>query len=447
MGFIEIASGKQTEVISGLWKNYVDLRTIEQADSCVKAEEELFNGSRIILGEGQSFVLFSGDKFVDGITGLGAFVYHDSFECGRYVPETKEFAEIIRSAQPDAFTDIPNRLEQNGYCIQRKAGERITFTFDAAAYHDSTLGFDLVLQGKGYFEIQTANMLTVYAGAGFSKERFLAQMEPVFSEEEKKLLSEEFETAFEKVLIHLRESDISYQQIPYRSEKVLGMIKKELKAVWEVKRGITACSMDFISIYPDEAGTLALVKYYKENGRPKEEPHKKPEERVQPQKEETVKQTRQEEQPQQAWTEQRVNEPQPEDVQDAEYRQIAGNSQMERFSYDSQKGLGAEVVLKKGVCNWIKKPLLILNGNAVLTNQRFSYKKGMLNFVEGLVANKFVGNGENSFEFHLSELVGIGEGVQGLTKTIVFYLRDGRSYHCFVYDKENWLAQFYMLTK
>ncbi len=441
MGFIKIMSAGTTDDVSVLWKNFVDYRTVEQTNPWEKREEKLVNGSRIALGSNQALVLFSGETYVDGMVGPGAYVYHEAFECGQYVAETKEAAELIRRAKPEAFSDTAGE-EQELYLLCLTSERHIPFNFDSVTYYDAVYGISLVLQGQGCFETGIADTTAYYAAAGFSKEQFLTSLGSRIFEERKNILSEEFQHAFELALADWKDSGLCYNQLPYKTEALTGLVREKLKNSWEIKQGLQVVSMEFKSLYPDEASMLAIVKIHKEKGVQSVKPQQE-----QPQPD--IRTTEPKAQPQQSNTYQQ--KPQNMEYQQQTQQTMQGSmfqrAQVEPFHYDSSRGLGAEVVLKKGACNWVKKPMLILNGNAVLTNQRFAYKKGMFNFVESLIANKFMGNGENSFEFYLSELAGIGEGTQGLTKTIVFYLKDGRSYSCFVYNRQEWLGQFYMLSK
>lgn len=100
-----------------------------------------------------------------------------------------------------------------------------------------------------------------------------------------------------------------------------------------------------------------------------------------------------------------------------------------------------EVILKKGMCNWVKSPLVVQNGKAVLTNKRFIYKKGKIGQLGSSIFNSVVGI-SSDFEIALSDIVGIREGKQGFAKTLVFVTKSGQEYNCFLYDRENWLMEF-----
>lgn len=100
-----------------------------------------------------------------------------------------------------------------------------------------------------------------------------------------------------------------------------------------------------------------------------------------------------------------------------------------------------EVIIKKGMCNWIKNPMVVQNGKAVLTNKRFIYKKGKIGQLGSSIFNSVVGI-SSDFEIVLSDIVGIREGKQGFAKTLVFVTKSGQEYNCFLYDRENWLMEF-----
>lgn len=100
-----------------------------------------------------------------------------------------------------------------------------------------------------------------------------------------------------------------------------------------------------------------------------------------------------------------------------------------------------EVILKKGMCSWVKSPLMVQNGKAVLTNKRFTYKKGKLGQLDSSLFNAIVGTSSN-FEILLSDLAGIKEGKQGFSKTLILVTKSGQEYNCFFYDREGWLREF-----
>lgn len=84
----------------------------------------------------------------------------------------------------------------------------------------------------------------------------------------------------------------------------------------------------------------------------------------------------------------------------------------------------------KGKCNWAKTPLVVQNGNAVLTNKRFKYKKGMIGQLDSSIVNALTGSSSN-FKILISDLAGIREGKQGLVKTLVLVTKSGQEYNCF----------------
>lgn len=98
----------------------------------------------------------------------------------------------------------------------------------------------------------------------------------------------------------------------------------------------------------------------------------------------------------------------------------------------------AETIIMKGLCNRVKSPILVQNGNALLTNQRFIYLKHSL--AKTMVIGAFVNLTKGSFDFDipLSHISHIEDGRQGISKTIVINTKDGEQYNFYFTNREEW---------
>lgn len=97
-----------------------------------------------------------------------------------------------------------------------------------------------------------------------------------------------------------------------------------------------------------------------------------------------------------------------------------------------------ETIIMKGLCNRVKSPLFVQNGNAILTNQRFIYLKHSL--AKTMVIGAFVNLTKGSYEFEipLSDITNIEDGRQGISKTIIINTKNGERYNFYVTNREEW---------
>lgn len=410
MGFIEIAVVQSPPELEGIWNNYINVDDKKIRDHFNKhdenvrftiIDEKIGDGTRFFVGKGQSVILFSGDKLVDYCIGPGAFLYHGTFENGMYTSKTKEWSSLIRKNSENFCEAFDLNDEITCVVLDMSQGRKLPFTFDEAVYHDISLDMDVVLCGSGYIEVGEADPLITFSKEEYDRKRLLKYAFPDFSEEEEKELAVDFENAFEKTLIELKEVNINYHRLPYCAHKIIELANRELAKKWIVDKGISVKEVAFSSMYPDEKSVEAMVKIKRER--------------------KVVSQEADYE-----WKEQHQAQPQQFNQQTAQQ----GQQYMEQ-----------EFIIKTGGCNWIKTPVLIQNGKGMLTNKRFIYKKGKLNFIETGFANKIMG-GDKNFEFPLTELKAIGIGTQGIQKTIILQLRNGESYNCFFYEMEEWVQEF-----
>lgn len=418
MGFIEIALVQSPSELVGIWNDYINTddekirERFHKQDEKVRftvLDEKIGDGTRFFVGKEQSVILFSGEKLMDYCIGPGAFLYHSAFENGMYTSKTREWSALIRE-NSEKFCEASDPSDEiTCVVLDMSQGKRLPFTFDEAVYHDISLDMDVVLCGNGYIEVGEADPLITFSKEEYDRKRLLEYTLPDFSEEEEKKLAVDFENAFEKTLIELKENNIDYHRLPYCSHKLIELANRELSKTWIEDKGISVKEIAFSSIYPDEKSVEAMVKIKRERNAASEKTGSAGQEQYQTQ-----------------W-------------------QTQANQQTAQQSLQgqqtTQQSMEAEFIVKSGGCNWIKTPALIQNGKGTLTNKRFIYKKGIWNFIETGIANKIM-SGDKNFEFSLTELKAIEIGRQGMQKTIILQLKNGVSYNCFFYEMEEWVKEF-----
>ena len=97
-----------------------------------------------------------------------------------------------------------------------------------------------------------------------------------------------------------------------------------------------------------------------------------------------------------------------------------------------------EVIIMKGLCNRVKNPLLVQNGNALLTNKRFVYLKHSLAKIMVIGALVNLTKGSFDFDIPLENIASIEDGRQGISKTIIINTKDGERYNFYVTNREEW---------
>lgn len=83
----------------------------------------------------------------------------------------------------------------------------------------------------------------------------------------------------------------------------------------------------------------------------------------------------------------------------------------------------------------------------MLTNKRFIYSKHSLAKIAtmGLFVN--LTKGSYDFEIPISEMTGIHDGRQGVSKTIVICTQSGENYNFYFTDRERWIIEFNNLIR
>lgn len=105
---------------------------------------------------------------------------------------------------------------------------------------------------------------------------------------------------------------------------------------------------------------------------------------------------------------------------------------------NQQNDTSQEIILMKGLCNRVKSPLFVQNGNAILTNRRFIYLRHSL--AKTIAIGLFINLTEGSYDFDilLSNISGIEDGRQGISKTIIINTKNGEKYNFYVTNREEW---------
>lgn len=97
-----------------------------------------------------------------------------------------------------------------------------------------------------------------------------------------------------------------------------------------------------------------------------------------------------------------------------------------------------EIIIMKGLCNLVKNPLFVQNGNAILTNRRFVYLKHSLAKIMVIGALVNLTSGSFDFDIPLENISSIEDGRQGISKTIIINTKDGERYNFYVTNREEW---------
>lgn len=97
-----------------------------------------------------------------------------------------------------------------------------------------------------------------------------------------------------------------------------------------------------------------------------------------------------------------------------------------------------EIILMQGLCNRVKSPLFVQNGNAILTNRRFIYLKHSLAKIAAIGILTYLTEGSYDFDIPLSNIANIENGRQGVSKTIIIHTKDGKKYNFYVTHREEW---------
>lgn len=105
---------------------------------------------------------------------------------------------------------------------------------------------------------------------------------------------------------------------------------------------------------------------------------------------------------------------------------------------ESVNNKDAEIILMFGLCNRVKSPLFVQNGNAMLTNRRFIYLKHSMAKIFAIGALVNLTEGSFDFDIPLSDIKSIEDGRQGISKTIIINTWEGKRYNFYFTNREEW---------
>lgn len=97
-----------------------------------------------------------------------------------------------------------------------------------------------------------------------------------------------------------------------------------------------------------------------------------------------------------------------------------------------------EIILMQGLCNRVKNPIFVQNGNAILSNKRFIYLKHNIAKTLAIGALVNITKGSYDFDIPLTNISSIEDGRQGLSKTIIINTKSGEKYNFYVTKREEW---------
>ena len=249
MGFIEIASVKSPEELAGIWNDFTDVSKSEKGIHRFTAEGNIKDGTRLFLGSGQAVAIYtnSAKEIADYVQGPGAFVFHSALETGKYTPRNNSMIfETIRQSEPDKFPEFIDASGITELAIMNFSDtERFFFDFSEAVYYDRKYDISITLQGSGYFDIGTADVLA-FIGAD--------------EEESGKNISADFEKLLKSALNSMRDHDIDYDRLMYHTGEIASQINSDEKINQYLPLGKEIVSIEFSSIYPDEKSVMEIVK-------------------------------------------------------------------------------------------------------------------------------------------------------------------------------------------
>lgn len=420
MGIVKIASLETPEEAGTIWNQFLDFSNINQEQRFCVVSNNIQNGCRFFIKANQSFVLFSGDKFIDSVLGPGMFVCLDVFENGKSDEHQDKHTKILRENNSSAFAGtVSSETQMEGIVFNRQEGKSIRFTFDEAKYFDCKRNMDIVLQGVGYFILTQADPLVNYALCDFDKNRLLEYTLPSFTEEEINQFAIDLENAFEKTLVKLSNIRFSYERLPYVTDYITSLVNEEMDDGWVLRKGIMAKTIEFTEFYPDEKSMLGLVEYERKRVLQKEK------------------------QSQGTNLKQNFNYQQNADYnknanvkQDVDYSRNENYKQdvnyQQNMNYQSaymNGGMVQEYVIRTGSCDWYKDGTSTMQGKATLTNKRFSFVTSKLAQVDKILFNT-LDDSDRGFEFLLSDVLNVIEDNQGASYGLIFILKNGMRYRC-----------------
>lgn len=264
MGFIEIAAIDTPEELAGIWSDFIDMSKSEESGRIYAVRRKITDGMRFFLKNGQSFIMVSDNKISDYITGAGAFVFHSKFEPYKYTGKSGGRYNALYAEYPDMF----GSHSENAVCyfVNTQKQIKLPFEFSEAAYYDKSCGFDILLQGSGYFEIGASDALSCFIKADLDCQKFAQADTFNISDHESGNLSANFEILFKSSLAAMREFDIGYDRLMYNTDKIAAKINANSQISQYLQNGAEISGIEFTSIFPDEKSVIEIVKFCRGRG-------------------------------------------------------------------------------------------------------------------------------------------------------------------------------------
>lgn len=263
MGFIEIAAVNSSEELFGIWSDFFDMSKSAESGKIYDVQIKVTDGMRFFLKNGQSLIMVSENKISDYVTGAGAFVFHNVFEPYKYTGKSGDRYNELYAEYPDKF----GSHSENAVCYlaNTKNQIKLPFEFSEATYYDKNYGFDIRLQGSGYFEMGAPDALSCFIKSDLDCEKFAQANTFDISDDEAGSLSASFEILFKSSLAAMRESDIGYDRLAYGTGKIASLINADPQRTQYLQNGAEISNIEFTSIFPDETSIMEIVKFRRGN--------------------------------------------------------------------------------------------------------------------------------------------------------------------------------------
>lgn len=260
MGLIKAVADTAFSLIGNLWEDYIYCDALDNNTLIKKGRKKssggagkyadddvITDGSRIAVNAGQMLIVVENGRIVDFTAEQGGYEYHTgtrpSMFCGDYGDGLKI-----------TFDELKNRFsfggaasdDQRVYFVNTKEIMDNRFGFGNVPYRDGEFGITVLMQGFGVYSFQICDPLKFFAvvsgnvSSTFAKENLLHQMKA------------EIQNEMLPVLGRLAEENVTYDQLPLKTESVLRLLRSQLGKKWKNERGIELKTMTFSSILPDD---------------------------------------------------------------------------------------------------------------------------------------------------------------------------------------------------
>lgn len=170
----------------------------------------------------------------------------------------------------ELYAEYPDKFSshsENAVCYLANTKKLIKrpFEFSEATYYDKNYGFDIRLQGSGYFEMGAPDALSCFIKSDLDCEKFAQANTFDISDDEAGSLSASFEILFKSSLAAMRESDIGYDRLAYSTGKIASLINADPQRTQYLQNRAEISNIEFTSIFPDETSIMEIVKFRRGN--------------------------------------------------------------------------------------------------------------------------------------------------------------------------------------